>query len=46
MRACTACGSGRRVEAALADVDLLDRSGEIAGKLSKGLKQRVALARA
>ena len=36
----------RRVEAALADVDLLDRSNEIAGKLSKGLKQRVALARA
>ena len=36
----------RRVEAALADVDLLDRSSEIAGKLSKGLKQRVALARA
>src|SRR4029450_5776158 len=35
-----------RVEAALADVDLLDRSNEIAGKLSKGLKQRVALARA
>jgi len=37
---------GRRVEAALADVDLLDRSNEIAGKLSKGLKQRVAIARA
>ena len=37
---------GRRVEAALADVDLLDRSKEIAGKLSKGLKQRVAIARA
>jgi ABC-2 type transport system ATP-binding protein len=36
----------RRVEAALADVDLLDRSNEIAGKLSKGLKQRVAIARA
>jgi len=36
----------RRVEAALADVDLLDRSNEVAGKLSKGLKQRVALARA
>ena len=36
----------RRVEAALADVDLLDRSKEIAGKLSKGLKQRVAIARA
>ena len=27
-------------------VDLLDRSNEIAGKLSKGLKQRVAIARA
>ena len=37
---------GRRVDAALADVDLLDRSKEIAGKLSKGLKQRVAIARA
>ena len=37
---------GRRVVAALADVDLLDRSNEIAGKLSKGLKQRVAIARA
>ena len=36
----------RRVEAALASVDLLDRSQEIAGKLSKGLKQRVAIARA
>ena len=36
----------RRVDAALADVDLLDRSKEIAGKLSKGLKQRVAIARA
>jgi len=36
----------RRVEAALADVDLLDRSNEVAGKLSKGLKQRVAIARA
>ena len=36
----------RRVEAALANVDLLDRSNEIAGKLSKGLKQRVAIARA
>jgi len=36
----------RRVEAVLTDVDLLDRSKEIAGKLSKGLKQRVAIARA
>ena len=35
-----------RVEEALADVDLLDRSKEIAGTLSKGLKQRVAIARA
>jgi ABC-2 type transport system ATP-binding protein len=37
---------GARVDEALADVDLLDRSKEIAGKLSKGLKQRVAIARA
>jgi ABC-2 type transport system ATP-binding protein len=36
----------RRVDAALTDVDLLDRSKETAGKLSKGLKQRVAIARA
>ena len=36
----------RRVDAVLTDVDLLDRSKEIAGKLSKGLKQRVAIARA
>jgi ABC-2 type transport system ATP-binding protein len=36
----------RRVDEVLADVDLLDRSNEIAGKLSKGLKQRVAIARA
>jgi ABC-2 type transport system ATP-binding protein len=36
----------RRVEAVLAAVDLLDRSKEVAGKLSKGLKQRVAIARA
>ena len=36
----------RRVDGALADVDLQDRSTEIAGKLSKGLKQRVAIARA
>jgi len=35
-----------RVEEALGHVDLLDRSKEIAGKLSKGLKQRVAIARA
>ena len=35
-----------RVHEALGHVDLLDRSTEIAGKLSKGLKQRVAIARA
>jgi ABC-2 type transport system ATP-binding protein len=35
-----------RVDEALGHVDLLDRSKEIAGKLSKGLKQRVAIARA
>jgi ABC-2 type transport system ATP-binding protein len=34
------------VTAALRQVDLLDRAGETAGKLSKGLKQRVAIARA
>jgi ABC-2 type transport system ATP-binding protein len=34
------------VTAALQQVDLLDRAGETAGKLSKGLKQRVAIARA
>jgi len=34
------------VDEALGHVDLLDRSKEIAGKLSKGLKQRVAIARA
>ena len=34
------------VDEALGHVDLLDRSEEIAGKLSKGLKQRVAIARA
>ena len=34
------------VDEALGQVDLLDRSKEIAGKLSKGLKQRVAIARA
>jgi ABC-2 type transport system ATP-binding protein len=36
----------RRVDRVLADVDLADRAGEPAGKLSKGLKQRAALARA
>ena len=35
-----------RVNEALGHVDLLDRSTEMAGKLSKGLKQRVAIARA
>jgi ABC-2 type transport system ATP-binding protein len=35
-----------QVDEALGHVDLLDRSREIAGKLSKGLKQRVAIARA
>jgi len=35
-----------RVQEALGHVDLLDRSKEIAGTLSKGLKQRVAIARA
>jgi ABC-2 type transport system ATP-binding protein len=35
-----------RVDEALGHVDLLDRSKEIAGKLSKGLKQRAAIARA
>ena len=35
-----------RVDEALGHVDLVDRSKEIAGKLSKGLKQRVAIARA
>ena len=34
------------VDEALGHVDLLDRSKEIAGKLSKGLKQRAAIARA
>ena len=34
------------VAEALGHVDLLDRSKEIAGKLSKGLKQRAAIARA
>jgi ABC-2 type transport system ATP-binding protein len=35
-----------RVQDALATVDVLDRAGELAGTLSKGLKQRVAIARA
>ena len=35
-----------RVQEALRQVDVLDRAGEIAGTLSKGLKQRVAIARA
>jgi ABC-2 type transport system ATP-binding protein len=34
------------VDEALRHVDLLDRAGEICGKLSKGLKQRAAIARA
>ena len=37
---------GRRVDQVLQQVDLADRAGEAAGKLSKGLKQRVAIARA
>jgi ABC-2 type transport system ATP-binding protein len=37
---------GRRVDRVLQQVDLADRAGEAAGKLSKGLKQRVAIARA
>ena len=36
----------QHVDRVLAQVDLIDRAGELAGKLSKGLKQRVALARA
>ena len=36
----------RRVEDALALVELSDRAGDLAGKLSKGLKQRLAIARA
>jgi len=36
----------RSVDQALRHVDLLDRAGDVAGKLSKGLKQRTALARA
>ncbi len=35
-----------RVDATLRTVDLIDRAGDLAGKLSKGLKQRVAIARA
>ena len=34
------------VDRVLADVDLADRAGDLAGTLSKGLKQRAALARA
>jgi ABC-2 type transport system ATP-binding protein len=34
------------VDRVLAEVDLADRAGELAGTLSKGLKQRAALARA
>ena len=37
---------GRRVEDALDLVELSDRAGDLAGKLSKGLKQRLAIARA
>jgi ABC-2 type transport system ATP-binding protein len=37
---------GRRVDAVLTQMDLADRAGDAAGKLSKGLKQRVAIARA
>ena len=36
----------RRVEDALDLVELSDRAGDLAGKLSKGLKQRLAIARA
>ena len=35
-----------RVDTTLRTVDLIDRAGDLAGKLSKGLKQRVAIARA
>jgi ABC-2 type transport system ATP-binding protein len=37
---------GRRVDAVLKQMDLSDRAGDAAGKLSKRLKQRVAIARA
>ena len=36
----------QQVSRVLEQVDLADRAGELAGKLSKGLKQRAALARA
>jgi ABC-2 type transport system ATP-binding protein len=36
----------QQVDRVLEQVDLADRAGELAGRLSKGLKQRVALARA
>ena len=36
----------REVDAVLAQVGLTDRAGDLAGRLSKGLKQRVAIARA
>ena len=35
-----------RIDRALRAVNLLDRSGDVCGSLSKGLRQRVALARA
>jgi ABC-2 type transport system ATP-binding protein len=38
--------AGSRVDEVLRHVELADRAGESAGKLSKGLKQRVAIARA
>jgi ABC-2 type transport system ATP-binding protein len=36
----------QQVDRVLEQLDLADRAGELAGRLSKGLKQRVALARA